>query len=104
MFLLSFWERASTLTVHGANVSTIRGTSRGELSHFIIEPLLSYGLKVMKSSSGKSKKDLPVLLLGVSLLTPPKTLTVGLRRSLWRGQETGHSAMSAHEFMRHGTQ
>jgi hypothetical protein len=32
-------------------------------------------------------------LLGVGLLTPPKTLTVGLRRSLWRGQETGHSAI-----------
>jgi hypothetical protein len=32
-------------------------------------------------------------LLGVGLLTPPKTLTAGLWCSLWHGQETGHSVM-----------
>jgi hypothetical protein len=44
-----------------------------------------------------------LFLFGVGLPTSPKTLTAGLRCGLWRGQETGHSVISAHESMRHGT-
>ena len=43
------------------------------------------------------------LLFGVGLPTPPKAPTAGLLCGVWHGQETGHSVMTAHEFMRRGT-
>src|SRR6266404_1861698 len=51
------------------------------------------------------KQNLPrsgFILFGVGLLTPPKAPSTGLRCNLWRGQETGHIAITAHEFMRQG--
>jgi len=55
---------------------------------------------VSRKSISSSKEG---LLCGVGLPTPPQAPPAGLPCGVWHGQETGHSVMTAHEFMRHGT-
>jgi hypothetical protein len=63
-------------------------------------PRRKHGLRTPKtlfSVPGAGKRS----LFGAGLPTPPQAPTAGLRCSVWRGQETGHSVRPAHEFMIH---